>query len=71
MKKWMKYVKPYWVSFVLGPILMIVEVIGEILMPEFLARIINVGVAAMSWLVLILPARVASSISPARTMRCD
>ena len=45
MKKWMKYVKPYWVSFVLGPILMIVEVIGEILMPEFLARIINVGVA--------------------------
>ena len=33
--------------------------------------LINVGVAAMSWLVLILPARVASSISPARTMRCD
>ena len=33
--------------------------------------LINVGVAVMSWLVLILPARVASGISPARTMRCD
>lgn len=37
----MKYVKPYWPFFVLGPVCMIVEVIGEVLMPRFLANIIN------------------------------
>lgn len=45
MKRWMQYVKPYWVYFVVGPLLMIVEVIGEIFMPKFLAQIINNGVA--------------------------
>ncbi len=44
MKRWMKYVKPYWVYFVLGPICMIVEVVGEVLMPKFMANIINEGV---------------------------
>lgn len=44
MKRWMKYVKPYWVYFVVGPLLMIVEVIGEVLMPKFMAQIINNGV---------------------------
>lgn len=33
--------------------------------------LINVGVVVMSWLVLILPARVTSGVSPARTMRCE
>ncbi len=57
MKRWMKYVKPYWPYFLLGPLGMIVEVIGEILMPRFLAIILNnaassrplfsVGVAAL------------------------
>lgn len=37
----MKYVKPYWPFFVLGPVCMIVEVVGEVLMPRFLASIIN------------------------------
>ncbi len=45
MKRWMKYVKPYWPSFVLGPLCMIVEVIGEVLMPRYLANIINMGKA--------------------------
>lgn len=44
MKRWMKYVKPYWVYFVLGPICMIVEVVGEVFMPKFMANIINEGV---------------------------
>ena len=43
MKKWMKYVKPYWPYFVFGPLCMIVEVIGEILMPRLLALVINQG----------------------------
>lgn len=41
MKRWSKYVKPYLPYFILGPICMIVEVIGEVLMPKYLASIIN------------------------------
>ncbi|MBR6789872.1 MAG: ABC transporter ATP-binding protein [Oscillospiraceae bacterium] len=44
MKRWMKYVKPYWPYFVIGPLCMIVEVIGEVLMPKYMASIINTGV---------------------------
>ncbi|MBR3844940.1 MAG: ABC transporter ATP-binding protein, partial [Clostridia bacterium] len=57
MKLWMKYIRPYKKYFILGPLCMIVEVIGEVLMPFFLAMIIDnatgrspiysVGVAAL------------------------
>lgn len=43
MKRWFKYVKPYLKSFILGPLGMIVEVIGEMFMPLILAAIINAG----------------------------
>jgi len=43
MKRWFKYVKPYLSSFILGPLGMIVEVIGEMFMPLILAMIINDG----------------------------
>lgn len=45
MKRWMKYVKPYLKSFILGPLGMIVEVVGEMFMPLVLAMIINDGYA--------------------------
>ena len=41
MKRWGKYIKPYLKYFICGPICMIIEVIGEVLMPTFLALIIN------------------------------
>ena len=41
---WWKYIKPYLPFFILGPVCMIIEVIGEILMPRFLAYIINLGI---------------------------
>ncbi len=41
MKRWFKYVKPYLSSFILGPVGMIVEVIGEMFMPLLLAELIN------------------------------
>lgn len=41
---WWKYIKPYFLYFVLGPLCMIVEVIGEILMPRLLSYIINLGI---------------------------
>ena len=41
MKRWFKYMKPYLAYFILGPLCMIVEVIGEVIMPRLLAIIIN------------------------------
>lgn len=45
MKKYWKYIKPYLPAFICGPLLMIVEVIGEVLLPKFMANIINNGAA--------------------------
>ncbi len=41
MKRWFKYVKPYLSSFILGPLGMIVEVIGEMMMPLLLGMLID------------------------------
>lgn len=41
MKRWFKYVKPYLSSFILGPLGMIVEVIGEMCMPLLLGMLID------------------------------
>lgn len=41
MKRWGKYIKPYIKSFILGPAGMILELIGEMLMPILLAAILN------------------------------
>lgn len=45
MKRYGKYVKPYLPAFILGPVLMIVEVIGEVILPALMANIINNGAA--------------------------
>ena len=42
--RWSKYVKPYLPWFIIGPLLMIVEVIGEVVLPRLLAYIIDFGV---------------------------
>lgn len=41
MKRWFKYIKPYWVYFVLCPVFILVEVAGEVIMPRLLAALIN------------------------------
>lgn len=43
MKRFWKYIRPYLSAFIIGPVLMIVEVIGEVLLPKFMANIINIG----------------------------
>lgn len=45
MKRYAKYVKPYLYAFILGPVMMLAEVAGEVLLPSFMADIINVGAA--------------------------
>ena len=40
MKRWWKYIAPYKKYFILGPLCMIVEVIGEILMPKMYSLIV-------------------------------
>ena len=44
MKRWYKYVKPYLPYFIIGPLCMIVEVIGEIVMPKLMSVIIDTAV---------------------------
>lgn len=48
MKRYGKYIKPYLSAFILGPMLMIVEVLGEIILPKLMAEIINVGITGAS-----------------------
>ena len=46
MKLFLKYIKPYVYYYILGPIFMLVEVAGEIILPWLLSKIINVGAAS-------------------------
>ncbi len=45
MKKWYRYIKPYLPYFIIGPLCMIVEVIGEVLMPKMLSLVVTAGTA--------------------------
>lgn len=45
MKRYKKYILPYLSAFIIGPLLMIVEVLGEIVLPRLMSLIINNGVA--------------------------
>ena len=44
MRFYGKYIKPYLLFFIIGPILMLTEVLGEVLMPKMMANIINIGI---------------------------
>lgn len=44
MKRYGKYVRPYKGAFILGPLLMLTEVFGEIMLPKLMSMIINNGV---------------------------
>lgn len=44
MKQYKKYIMPYLPYFLLAPVLMLVEVVGEVVMPKLLANIINIGI---------------------------
>ncbi|MBE7718500.1 MAG: ABC transporter ATP-binding protein [Lacrimispora celerecrescens] len=45
MKRYWKYIRPYLGAFILGPLLMLTEVLGEIMLPKLTSMIINNGVA--------------------------
>lgn len=45
MKKYLKYAKPYLTFFIVGPIMMLTEVFGEIWIPKLMSMIIDNGVA--------------------------
>lgn len=42
---WFKYIRPYLPYFIIGPICMVVEVVGEVVMPKLLAGVINGALA--------------------------
>lgn len=43
MKKYIKYIRKYWYSFLLGPLFMVLEACGEFILPYINANIINKG----------------------------
>lgn len=45
MKRYKKYMTPYLSAFIIGPLLMLTEVVGEIMLPKLMSLIINNGVA--------------------------
>ncbi|MBQ9420904.1 MAG: ABC transporter ATP-binding protein [Lachnospiraceae bacterium] len=45
MKKYTKYIKPYLFFFIVGPLMTLTEVFGEIWIPRLMSMIINTGVA--------------------------
>ncbi len=63
MKYWIKYVRPYLAYFIVGPLCMIIEVIGEVIMPRLLAIVINnanagtltagTSLGIMGWMILV------------------
>ena len=53
--RWFPYVKPYLPWFIIGPLCMIVEVIGEVVMPKLLAYIIDYGVVMAGVTICTLP----------------
>ena len=65
MKQYWKYIKPYLSSFIIGPIFMIVEVIGEVVMPLLLGNIIDNGVnggRGISYIVMMGTAMVLTAL---------
>ena len=45
MKRYRKYIAPYLSSFIIGPLMMLTEVAGEVFLPKLMSMIINNGVA--------------------------
>ena len=46
MSKYLKFIKPYTLYFIIGPILMLTEVAGEIVLPRLVADMIDIGTVA-------------------------
>ena len=77
MKRYGKYIRPYWYAFILGPLLMLTEVAGEVLLPSFMADIINVGAAnhdvgyiLQKGMIMILTAFIMMAGGGRRTRKC-
>lgn len=49
MKQYKNYIKPYLRDFTIGPVLMLTEVFGEILLPKLMSLIINHGVVVRDY----------------------
>ena len=48
MKTYGKYIRPYLRYFILGPLFMIVEVLGEVILPKLMSILINTGIGETS-----------------------
>ena len=44
LKRYFKYIKPHIIFFIIGPLMMITEVAGDVIMPKLMSLIVNEGV---------------------------
>ena len=44
LKRYLKYIKPHLIFFIIGPVMMLTEVAGDVVMPKLVSLIINNGV---------------------------
>lgn len=44
LKRYLKYIKPHLIFFIIGPIMMLTEVAGDVVMPKLVSLVINKGV---------------------------
>ena len=44
LKRYLKYIKPHLLFFIIGPIMMLTEVAGDVVMPKLVSLVINKGV---------------------------
>jgi ATP-binding cassette subfamily B multidrug efflux pump len=65
MKHYWKYLKPYLPALIIGPLLMISEVIGEVVMPLLLSNIIDNGIIGQrgtSYIIMMGAAMIATAL---------
>lgn len=49
MRRYKKYAAPYRSAFIIGPLMMLTEVVGEIMLPRLMSFIINRGWRRGMW----------------------
>ena len=53
LKRYKKYITPYLSAFVIGPLMMLTEVAGEVMLPKFMSMIINAYIGKMGALMVL------------------
>ena len=68
-RKLLPYVKPYWKEALIAPLLMMMEVAMDLAQPQFVRRIVDIGIAQMQISVIIQTGPSRMFLNPLRAFR--